>query len=101
MGTTSNGLAVGAGDGITVSGGTVSVTAGYTARKYAAAVGNGVATSYTLTHNLNTRDIQVSIYDATTYAEVLADIIHATVNTVTITFAIAPASNAYRVVVIG
>lgn len=101
LGTTSNGLAVGAGDGITVSGGTVSVTAGYTARKYASAVGNGVATSYTLTHNLNTRDIQVSIYDATTYAEVLADIIHATVNTVTITFAIAPASNAYRVVVIG
>lgn len=101
LGTTSSGLAVGAGDGITVSGGLVSVTAGYTARKYATAIGNGVATTYTVTHSLNTRDVTVTIYDATTYAEVSADIIHATTTTVTVTFALAPASNAYRVVVVG
>ena len=99
--TTSNGLAINPGDGLTVTGDTITVTPGYTARKYATAIGDGSTTNITVTHSLNTRDVQVTIYDASTYAEVLTDIVHSTVNTVTLSFAVAPSSNAYRVVVVG
>ena len=70
-------------------------------RKYAASVGDGTSTSITITHNLGTRDVQVTLYDASSYAEVMADVAHATTNTVTLTFSVAPTSNQYRVVVFG
>lgn len=70
-------------------------------KKYSVAIGDGSATSYTVTHNLASRDVQVTVYNASTYDEVITDVTHATINTLTIVFASAPASNAYRVVVIG
>jgi hypothetical protein len=70
-------------------------------KKYSVSIGDGSATSYTVTHNLASRDVHVTIYNASTYDEVLTDVTHATTNTLTIVFATAPASNAYRVVVIG
>jgi len=70
-------------------------------KKYSVAIGDGSATSYTVTHNLASRDVQVTVYNASTYDEVITDVTHATTNTLTIVFATAPASNAYRVVVIG
>jgi hypothetical protein len=70
-------------------------------KKYSVAIGDGSATSYTVTHNLASRDVQVTVYNASTYDEVITDVTHATTNTLTIVFASAPASNAYRVVVIG
>ena len=66
---------------------------------FAANVGNGSSTSFTLTHNLGTRDVIVSIYDNATYEEVLVDVAATTTSVVTVTFASAPASNAYRVVI--
>ena len=70
--------------------------------KYAANVGDGSATSYTITHNLGTRDVQVTVYDnSAPYAEVICDVNHATTNTVTLLFSVAPTSNQYRVVVQG
>jgi hypothetical protein len=66
---------------------------------YATNVGNAAATSFTVTHNLNTRDVTVAIYDNTTYDLVYADVAVTTVNTITVVFATAPALNAYRVVV--
>ena len=77
------------------SGNVVTVT-----RKYVSNIGNGSATSYTLTHNLGTRDVIVQIIDNTTYEVVVADIVMATTNTVTVAFATAPTSNAYRAVII-
>lgn len=87
--------------GITVSGSGISIDFTRAVGKYAASVGDGSTTSITVTHNLNTRDVVVALYDNSSFAEVETDIVHATVNTITLNFATAPASNAYRVVVHG
>jgi len=70
-------------------------------KKYAVSIGDGSATSYTVTHNLASRDVHVTVYNASTYDEVITDVTHATTNTLTIVFASAPGSDAYRVVVTG
>ena len=70
-------------------------------KKYSVSIGDGSATSYTVTHNLASRDVHVTVYNASTYDEVITDVTHATTNTLTIVFASAPGSNAYRVVVTG
>ena len=70
-------------------------------KKFSSSIGDGSNTSYTVTHNLNTLDVTVAVFANATGDEVLADIIRASVNTVTIVFASAPTSNQYRVVVIG
>jgi hypothetical protein len=93
-------LAVGAGNGISVLTNTVAIDSAVVVSKYAASVGDGTNTSYTVTHNLNTRDVVVSVYDnASPYAEVMCDVQHSTSTTVTVLFSVAPTSNQYRVVV--
>jgi hypothetical protein len=93
-------LAVGAGNGISVLTNTVAIDSAVVVSKYAANVGDASATSYTITHNLNTRDVIVSLYDnSSPYAEVIADVQHSTVNTITLLFSVAPTLNQYRVVV--
>ena len=95
-------LAVGAGNGITVLTNTVAIDSAVVVSKYNASIGDGAATSYTVTHNLGTRDVQVTIYDnSSPYAEVIADVQHTTTNTITLLFSVAPTSNQYRVVVQG
>lgn len=66
---------------------------------YAANIGDGTATSYAVTHNLGTIDVIVMLKDNTTLEEVLADVVITNTNTVTVTFATAPAANAYRVII--
>lgn len=91
---------VGAGDGILSQANAVAIDRTVVVTKYAANIGNGSATSYTVTHNLNTRDVIVSIYDnASPYAEVMADVEHTTTNSITILFSVAPTTDKYRVVV--
>lgn len=87
--------------GVVVGAGGVGIDASVVVRKYAALVGDGVSTSITVTHNLNTRDVHVAIYNSATYEVALVDVTNATVNTVTLSFAVAPASGMYRVVVFG
>ena len=71
-------------------------------RKYVASFGDGSATSYVITHNFNTRDVQVSVFpNSGTYDDVVVDVGRTSVNEVTLVFATAPSSNAYRVVVVG
>jgi hypothetical protein len=95
-------LAVGAGAGITVLTNTVAIDTAVVVTKYNTSIGDGSATSYTVTHNLGTRDVQVTLYDnSSPYAEVIADVQHTTTNTITVLFSVAPTSNQYRVVVQG
>jgi hypothetical protein len=71
------------------------------ARKYATAI-SGSATSYVITHNLNTRDVVVQVAESgSPYAQVECAIEYTTVNTVTVYFNTAPTSGQYRVVVTG
>ena len=78
------------------------------AKKAAANLGNGSATSFVVNHGLGSRDVLVQVYDnASPYDQVEVDILHydasdpTNVNKITISFASAPATNAYRVVIIG
>lgn len=70
-------------------------------KKASASVGNGTNTSFAVSHNLGSRDVVVNVYDNATYDTVEVDVVRTDSNTVTVSFASAPASNAYRVVVIG
>jgi phage-related tail fiber protein len=70
--------------------------------RYAASVGDGSTTSFTVTHNLGTRDVVVQIREnAGSYEYVNADVAATTDNTLTVAFAVAPTTNAYRVIVTG
>lgn len=98
-GTTFN---VGAGTGITVNADDVAINTAVVVRKYAVSVGDGTSTAITVTHNLGTRDILVSVYDnASPYAEVEVDVEHTTTNTATVRFSVAPTTDQYRVAVQG
>ena len=71
-------------------------------RKYAVSIGDGSATSYTITHSLNTRDVIVRVFpNSGQYDDVEVDVQRPSTTTCTLVFATAPASNAYRVVVLG
>ena len=97
-----NTIDVVAGLGIVSNANDVAIDTAVVVRKYATDIGDGSATSITVTHNLNTRDVTVGVYSATsTYDEVECDILHATVNTVTLLFSVAPTAGQYRAVVHG
>lgn len=62
------------------------------ARSWKGTIGDGSATAITVTHSLNTRDVIIQLYDASSYDTVYADVVRTTVDTATITFTSAPAT---------
>ena len=66
---------------------------------YATNIGNGIATSYAVTHNLGTRDVIVQLYDNSSYDTVRADVVRNTTNQVTITTNSPIATNDVRVLI--
>jgi hypothetical protein len=70
------------------------------AKRYAVNFGDGSATSYVITHNLNSNDVEVYVYEnGGSKRQVLTEVQHTSVNSVTILTATAPAAAAYRAVV--
>lgn len=71
-------------------------------KKFQATIGDGTNTSYTVTHNLSSRDLTVNVYrNSGNYDEVLCDVEHTSTTVVTLKFTSAPTSNQYRVVIVG
>lgn len=99
--TLTGGLAVIAGTGITVAANTVAIDLTSVTRKFSASVGNASLSTFTVTHNLNTQDVLVQVYDNSTFETVFCDVTRPTVNTVVVTFSGVPTTNQYRVVVHG
>lgn len=71
------------------------------AKKFVAAIGDGTLTSFDVSHDMDTYDVQVQVYDATTYENVECGISRPSQSKVNLTFAVAPASGAYKVVIVG
>ena len=70
--------------------------------KFSTTIGDGSATSYTVTHNLNTKNLQVTLSRvASPYDRVNADVQFSTVNSITIVFASAPTTNQFNVAILG
>lgn len=87
--------------GIVVSGSGIAVDTTIVARKFSVTIGDGSTTNITVTHNLNTLDVNVSVYLISTGEQVLTDNVRTGVNAVSVQFGTAPATGAYRVVVTG
>lgn len=65
-------------------------------------IGDGTATEFTVTHNLNTQDVVVMVREnKAPFAQVITDVEVTDVNNIKVKFAKAPVQNEYRVIVIG
>lgn len=69
-------------------------------KKFSSTFGDGSATQYDITHNLNSADCHVAVYVISTGEEVLCDMKRNSVNVVRLNFAAAPATNTLRCVVL-
>jgi len=108
--TAGNGISL-AGNAITAlakAGGSLGVDAGgifidaagpLAAKRYAINVPN--VTPATITHALNTLDVQVQVWEVATNSLVQPDVALSGVNAVVLTFAVAPTAGQYRAVVLG
>jgi hypothetical protein len=71
------------------------------AKRFSVTIGDAAATQFTITHNLGTTDIHVTIRDAAgVFGMVIADWEATTINTAIVRFASAPALNSRRVTVL-
>ena len=113
------GISYTAGNGITIGGNVITVVAapsgGLTvgasgvgidntvvARKYTSpAIGDGSLTSFTVTHNLSNQRPEVTIWEVSSNQLVNTDVVASTVNTLTVTFGVAPTVGQYVVAVMG
>lgn len=71
-------------------------------RKYSALLGDGTASSFTVTHNLNSQTTLVEVYDVASGATVEVDVTRTSANALSIgTAPFVPPANSLRVVVVG
>lgn len=90
------------GGGLVVDGTGVSIDNTYSglAKRYSTNVPSG-STSATITHNLGTLDVVVSVYEISGGVEVECDVVLTSTNVVTLGFAVAPTAGQYRCVIVG
>lgn len=82
-------------DAVNVSQLTASTYAGF-----ATSVGDGVATSFNVPHNLGTLDVIVGVYEVATNHDVMTDVSRVDANTVSVGFGSVITTNSHRVVVL-
>ena len=72
------------------------------ASKMAKDIGDGTATEFTVSHNLNTQDVVITVRENNApFPQVITDIEVTDVNNIKVKFAKAPAQNEYRVIIVG
>ncbi len=71
------------------------------ARKYTGTIGNGSLTDLPVTHGLGSQYVTAQVFDATSNALVECDIVLTSSTVTTFTFAVAPTTNQFRVVITG
>lgn len=69
--------------------------------KFVATIGNGSATSLAVTHSLGNKDVIAQAREASGDAVIECEIVNTSTTVTTFTFAVAPATNAIKVVIIG
>lgn len=70
--------------------------------KVAKDIGDGTATEFTISHNLNTQDVVITVRENNApFAQVITDIEVTDANNIKVKFAKAPAQNEYRVIIVG
>jgi hypothetical protein len=101
LATAASGLRAVQGNGILV-GADIAIDTTVVARRFAATIGDGSATSIAVDHELGTRDVQVDVYSTSApYDTVYPEVQRTDANTVTVVFGQAPTSGQYRLVVVG
>lgn len=71
-------------------------------RKFTQDIGDGSATSYTVTHNFGSRDVKVDVYrNSGNYDSVGVEVRHTSINAITIVFSSPPTTNQFRVIILG
>jgi hypothetical protein len=66
---------------------------------FSADIGNASATSFAITHGLNSLDVHVTFYKKSNGAQVIVDNVRTSTTVVTATFATPPTLNQYRIVI--
>jgi hypothetical protein len=66
---------------------------------FATTIGDNSNTSFTVTHNLGSKDVIVQLYDLSSNDTVYADVVRTSTSVVTVSFGSAPATNDIRVLV--
>jgi hypothetical protein len=79
----------------------IATTAFVKAQKFAINIGDGVATEFTIVHNLGTTDTTESIKEISTNKKILTGIITIDLNNIKVVFNNPPTLNQYRVVIAG
>ena len=78
------------------------LAASVAAAKFTTNIGDNNATSFTISHGFNTRNVLVQIFEnASPYAQIETDVEHVDLNNVTIRFTVKPTTNQYQVIIVG
>lgn len=74
---------------------------GGTGGAYATDIGDGIATTFVITHGLGTRDVLIGVrQNGSPYEYVIPDEAATSTSTITLTFGVAPSTDEYRVIIL-
>ena len=79
-----------------------SVSSGFVSlatKTYKALIGNGALTTIPVAHGLNSQDLIIQLFDASTNETVYADVVRTSASQVDVSFSVAPASNSIKILI--